>query len=104
MELKDRLRDILKRDLYNYRGIQMVDLVHASRGCRFNCFPCCTPYLGGRRFRPRPTIFPSQTTTAPTGTSPSSAALCASFSAAFMYFSCSVIMPAVTASVSCATD
>ncbi len=47
-------RDILKRDLYNFRGVQMVDLVHASRGCRFNCFPCCTPYLGGRRFRPRP--------------------------------------------------
>lgn len=47
-------RDILKRDLYNYRGVQMVDLVHASRGCRFNCFPCCTPFLGGRQFRPRP--------------------------------------------------
>ncbi len=47
-------RDILHRELYNFRGIQMVDLVHASRGCRFNCFPCCTPYLGGRQFRPRP--------------------------------------------------
>jgi radical SAM superfamily enzyme YgiQ (UPF0313 family) len=47
-------RDILKRELYNYRGVQMVDLVHASRGCRFNCFPCCTPFLGGRKFRPRP--------------------------------------------------
>ena len=47
-------RDILKRELYNFRGVQMVDLVHASRGCRFNCFPCCTPYLGGRKFRPRP--------------------------------------------------
>ncbi len=47
-------RDILDRELYNYRGVQMVDLVHASRGCRFNCFPCCTPYLGGRQFRPRP--------------------------------------------------
>ncbi|MDD3117383.1 MAG: hypothetical protein PHO45_08485, partial [Victivallaceae bacterium] len=47
-------RDILKHELYNYRGVQMVDLFHASRGCRFNCFPCCTPYLGGRRFRPRP--------------------------------------------------
>ena len=46
-------RNILKRDLYNYRGVQMVDLVHASRGCRFNCFPCCTPFLGGRKFRPR---------------------------------------------------
>lgn len=47
-------RDILKRDFYNYKGIQMVDLVHASRGCRFNCYPCCVSYLGGRRFRPRP--------------------------------------------------
>jgi len=47
-------RDILKRDLYNYRGIQMVDLFHASRGCRFNCYPCAVAYLGGRKFRPRP--------------------------------------------------
>ena len=47
-------RDILKHDLYNFKGVQMVDLVHASRGCRFNCFPCCTPFLGGRIFRPRP--------------------------------------------------
>lgn len=47
-------RDILNRDLYNYRGIQMVDLVHASRGCRFHCYPCAVAYLGGRKFRPRP--------------------------------------------------
>ncbi|MCF8037547.1 MAG: cobalamin-dependent protein [Desulfobacteraceae bacterium] len=47
-------RDILKKELYNYRGIQMVDLVHASRGCRFNCYPCAVSYLGGRQFRPRP--------------------------------------------------
>jgi len=47
-------RDLLAHDRYNFRGVQMVDLVHASRGCRFNCFPCCTPFLGGRRFRPRP--------------------------------------------------
>lgn len=47
-------RDILNRDLYNYRGVQMLDLVHASRGCRFNCFPCCNGFLGGRKFRPRP--------------------------------------------------
>jgi radical SAM superfamily enzyme YgiQ (UPF0313 family) len=46
-------RGILNRELYNYRGVQMVDLIHASRGCRFNCFPCCTPFLGGRKFRPR---------------------------------------------------
>lgn len=47
-------RDILRRDFYNYRGVQMFDLVHASRGCKFNCFPCCVGYLGGRKFRPRP--------------------------------------------------
>jgi len=47
-------RDILARDLYNYRGVQMLDLVHASRGCRFDCFPCCTGFLGGKSFRPRP--------------------------------------------------
>lgn len=47
-------REILKRDLYNYRGVQMVDLVHASRGCRFNCYPCAVRFLGGRSFRPRP--------------------------------------------------
>ena len=47
-------REILNRDLYNYRGVQMLDLVHASRGCKFNCFPCSTAYLGGQKFRPRP--------------------------------------------------
>jgi len=47
-------RDILDYNKYLYRGIRMLDPVHASRGCRFNCFPCCTPFLGGRKFRPRP--------------------------------------------------
>ena len=47
-------RDILNHDFYTYRGVKMLDLVHASRGCRFNCFPCCVGYLGGRIFRPRP--------------------------------------------------
>ncbi|MFV0436047.1 MAG: B12-binding domain-containing radical SAM protein [Desulfopila sp.] len=47
-------RDILNRRLYNHKGVQMVDLVHASRGCRFHCYPCAVAYLGGRRFRPRP--------------------------------------------------
>jgi len=47
-------RDILKKDLYNYKGVQMVDLVHASRGCRYHCYPCCVAFLGGRKFRPRP--------------------------------------------------
>jgi len=47
-------RDILDSELYNYRGVQMLDLVHTSRGCKFKCFPCCTGYLGGQQFRPRP--------------------------------------------------
>jgi radical SAM superfamily enzyme YgiQ (UPF0313 family) len=47
-------RDILCREYYNYRGVQMFDLIHASRGCKFSCFPCCIGYLGGRKFRPRP--------------------------------------------------
>jgi len=47
-------RKILNDDLYTYRGVRMVDLVHASRGCKFNCFPCSTAFLGGRQFRPRP--------------------------------------------------
>jgi radical SAM superfamily enzyme YgiQ (UPF0313 family) len=47
-------RDLLDRTLYNYKGVQMVDLVHASRGCRFHCYPCAVAYLGGKKFRPRP--------------------------------------------------
>ncbi|MTW22046.1 B12-binding domain-containing radical SAM protein [Allochromatium palmeri] len=47
-------RSILNRSLYNHKGVQMVDLVHASRGCHFNCYPCAVAYLGGREFRPRP--------------------------------------------------
>ena len=47
-------RSILQRELYNYKGVRMVDLFHASRGCRFNCYPCAVNYLGGRCFRPRP--------------------------------------------------
>lgn len=47
-------RSILDQDKYDYKGVRMVDLFHASRGCRFNCFPCCTGFLGGRQFRPRP--------------------------------------------------
>lgn len=47
-------REILNQDKYYYRGVKMLDLVHASRGCRFDCFPCCAPFLGGKKFRPRP--------------------------------------------------
>jgi len=47
-------RSILKEELYYHKGIRMVDLFHASRGCRFACYPCAASFLGGRRFRPRP--------------------------------------------------
>jgi len=47
-------RDLYKQELYNHKGVQMVDLFHASRGCRFSCYPCAVSYLGGRVFRPRP--------------------------------------------------
>ena len=47
-------RDLYKRDRYNHKGGPMVDLFHASRGCRFSCYPCAVSYLGGRKFRPRP--------------------------------------------------
>jgi radical SAM superfamily enzyme YgiQ (UPF0313 family) len=47
-------RDILNSKLYNHKGVQMVDLFHASRGCKFSCYPCAVTYLGGRGFRPRP--------------------------------------------------
>ena len=47
-------RDLYNRNLYNHKGVQMVDLFHASRGCRFSCYPCAVSYLGGRVFRPRP--------------------------------------------------
>jgi radical SAM superfamily enzyme YgiQ (UPF0313 family) len=47
-------RSILNEDLYYHKGIRMVDLFQASRGCRFNCFPCAASFLGGRKFRPRP--------------------------------------------------
>jgi len=39
-------RDLLNRQLYNYKGVQMVDLVHASRGCRFNCYPLRRVFSG----------------------------------------------------------
>ncbi|MFC1888481.1 B12-binding domain-containing radical SAM protein [Thermodesulfobacteriota bacterium] len=48
-------RDLLdKHRHYTYKGWELVDLVETSRGCRFNCAPCCTPFLGGREHRIRP--------------------------------------------------
>ncbi|MBI4646538.1 MAG: cobalamin B12-binding domain-containing protein, partial [Bacteroidia bacterium] len=47
-------RDILKQEYYYHKGVRMVDLFHASRGCIYSCYPCAVTYLGGRKFRPRP--------------------------------------------------
>jgi radical SAM superfamily enzyme YgiQ (UPF0313 family) len=47
-------RELYKRDLYYHKGVQMVDTFHASRGCKYSCYPCAVSYLGGRNFRPRP--------------------------------------------------
>ena len=48
-------RELLdKQRFYNYKGWELVDLVETSRGCTLNCYPCCTPFLGGRVHRPRP--------------------------------------------------
>jgi len=43
-----------KKRLYTYKGWELVDLVETSRGCRFDCYPCCVPYLSGRKHRTRP--------------------------------------------------
>lgn len=47
-------RTLYNRDLYYHKGVQMVDTFHASRGCKYSCYPCAVTYLGGRNFRPRP--------------------------------------------------
>jgi radical SAM superfamily enzyme YgiQ (UPF0313 family) len=41
------LRNILKRDLYNYKGIQMVDLIHASRDAASTAIPVPWPIWAG---------------------------------------------------------
>ncbi len=43
-----------KQKNYSHKGWELVDLVETSRGCRFDCYPCCTPYLGGRQHRIKP--------------------------------------------------
>ncbi len=47
-------RSILNKEMYYHKGVRMVDLFHASRGCKYNCYPCAVAYLGGKCFRPRP--------------------------------------------------
>jgi radical SAM superfamily enzyme YgiQ (UPF0313 family) len=47
-------RDLLAREKYAVRGIQMFDLVQATRGCTYSCYPCCVPKLRGTDHRVRP--------------------------------------------------
>ena len=54
-EVPDPRRDLHdKKQFYSHKGWELVDLVETSRGCRFSCAPCCTPFLGGRVHRIRP--------------------------------------------------
>jgi radical SAM superfamily enzyme YgiQ (UPF0313 family) len=43
-----------KKELYSYKGWELPDLVQTSRGCRFNCPPCCVSFLGGRKWITHP--------------------------------------------------
>jgi radical SAM superfamily enzyme YgiQ (UPF0313 family) len=48
-------RDLFDKERhYSHKGWELVDLVETSRGCRFDCYPCCTPFLGGRKHRIKP--------------------------------------------------
>jgi radical SAM superfamily enzyme YgiQ (UPF0313 family) len=47
-------RDLLNRARYEVRGVKMFDLVQATRGCTYNCYPCCVPKLRGTAHRVRP--------------------------------------------------
>ncbi|MHC4777038.1 MAG: B12-binding domain-containing radical SAM protein, partial [Planctomycetota bacterium] len=47
-------RDILNKPKYEFRGVKMFDLVQATRGCEYNCYPCCVPKLRGTANRTRP--------------------------------------------------
>ncbi len=44
-------RDLLNKPLYNYRGVEMLDLIETSRGCRFGCYPCQVPFVSGTKHR-----------------------------------------------------
>jgi len=47
-------RDLLDRARYAVKGVQMFDLVQATRGCTYSCYPCCVPKLRGTDHRVRP--------------------------------------------------
>ena len=44
-------RSLLDKPKYNYRGVEMLDLIETSRGCRFKCYPCQVPMVSGNAHR-----------------------------------------------------
>lgn len=44
-------RSLLNKKAYNYRGVEMLDLIETSRGCRFGCYPCQVPRVSGAKHR-----------------------------------------------------
>ena len=42
-EINRPRRSLLNKPAYNYRGVEMLDLIETSRGCRFKCYPCQVP-------------------------------------------------------------
>lgn len=47
-------RDLLRSEHYQVKGIKMFDLVQATRGCIYGCYPCCVAKLRGKEHRVRP--------------------------------------------------
>ena len=50
-EIASPRRDLLNKPLYNYRGVEMLDLIETTRGCRFGCYPCQVPFVSGTEHR-----------------------------------------------------
>ena len=53
-EISNPRRSLLDKPLYNYRGVEMLDLIETSRGCRFKCYPCQVPLVSGNDHRQKP--------------------------------------------------
>lgn len=51
VEIATPRRSMLNKPLYNYRGMEMLDLIETSRGCRFGCYPCQVPMVSGKKHR-----------------------------------------------------
>jgi radical SAM superfamily enzyme YgiQ (UPF0313 family) len=50
-EIGSPRRKLLNKPAYNYRGVEMLDLIETSRGCKFACYPCQVPTVSGSKHR-----------------------------------------------------